>query len=103
MMGACLALAGGVDSGGRPRVVRSATVSRGTSVEVPAGRLSARWLGQDGRDLVGPSAEPKPNDVQDIHILLGGLAPRREVASVTVTGHGQHQWRMGTPQGPWGL
>jgi hypothetical protein len=52
---------------------------------------TARWLGQDGKDLVGPYAELRPSDVQDVHIALAGLPPR-PIARVTVVGQGGGQW-----------
>ncbi|MFI5459834.1 MAG: hypothetical protein ACHRXM_30805 [Isosphaerales bacterium] len=64
-------------------------------------RFSARWIGQDGHDHVGPSNQLKPSDVQDIHIALGGLDPRREVVFVDVTGHGGDQWRYETQASCW--
>jgi hypothetical protein len=111
MMAACLVLADGMGwdgragaaDSGRAKILRPAAGTRSTRGAMPAGRLSARWIGQDGRDLVGPSTGASPNDVQDVHILLGGLPPRREVATITLTGHGQHQWLLNTPRGSWGL
>ena len=41
--------------------------------------LSARWLGQDGHDYVGPNERLAPSDIQDIHIAIAGLDPGREV------------------------
>lgn len=61
----------------------------------PAGK----WLGQDGHDVVGPSSQAKPSDVQDIHILLGNLPPR-EIVSVRVQGEGGDEWAYRIP-GPW--
>jgi len=66
----------------------------------PAG-LQARWIGQDGQDYAGPSNQLKPSGVQDIHIELGGLDPRREVVFVDVTGYGGDQWRFEAQPGCW--
>ena len=56
-------------------------------------RFSVRWIGQDGHDYVGPGNQLKPSDIQDIHLELGGLDPRREVVFVDVTGTGTDQWQ----------
>ncbi|MDR3635092.1 MAG: hypothetical protein P4L84_14905 [Isosphaeraceae bacterium] len=61
----------------------------------PAGK----WLGQDGHDVVGPSSEVKPSDVQDMHILLGNLPPRN-IVSVRVLGEGGDEWAYPS-RGPW--
>src|SRR5689334_843613 len=53
----------------------------------------ARWVGQDGHDYVGPNNRPEPSDVQDVHIILGGLDPAREVVFIDVTNDGDKtQW-----------
>jgi hypothetical protein len=57
-------------------------------------RLTARWIGQDGHDFVGPGSQAQPSDVEDVHIELAGLDPRREVVFVDVTGDGGDQWRF---------
>jgi hypothetical protein len=59
-----------------------------------AGRLAARWLGQDQHDYVGPHSRLEASDVQDIHIALAGLDPRREVVFVEINGHGGDQWEF---------
>jgi hypothetical protein len=64
-------------------------------------RPTARWLGQDGKDLVGPRSEPGPSDVQDLHIRLAGLPPGREVAKLIVRGQGGDEWQYQGPFGPW--
>ncbi len=55
-------------------------------------KLSARWVGQDGRDLVGTSIHAGPNDVQDIHIVLAGLPPARAITKLKITGLGGAVW-----------
>ena len=50
-----------------------------------SGRFSARWVGQDGHDYVGPSDKLGPSDIQDIHIAIAGLDPRREVVFLEVS------------------
>ncbi len=65
-----------------------------TSSMAQTGRLTGRWLGQDGRDYCGEVTNAiKPNGVQDVHITLAGLPPGREIASVQVNGHGSDEWR----------
>ena len=57
-------------------------------------RITGRWLGQDGHDYCGEITNAiKPNGMQDVHIALTGLPPRREIASVKVNGHGADEWR----------
>ncbi|WP_337174760.1 hypothetical protein [Paludisphaera sp.] len=43
-----------------------------------------RWIGQDGKDFVGPHNRVEPSDVQDVHLAITGLDPRREVAYIEV-------------------
>ena len=56
-------------------------------------RLGARWLGQDRHDYCGAKDAIKPNGIQDVHIVLGGLPPRREVRAAWVYGHGAGEWQ----------
>jgi hypothetical protein len=69
-------------------------------VAAPGGP-SGIWIGQDGHDLVGPSCEPKPSGVQDIHIVLDGLPPARGVVHAIITGHGADEWQFQGKWGPW--
>jgi hypothetical protein len=62
---------------------------------------SATWVGQDGRDLVGPSSEGKPSDVPDIHIALSGLPPGRTIVEAKITMEGGGHWQYGGNPGPW--
>lgn len=48
------------------------------------GTPTARWIGQDGKDFVGPHNRVEPSDVQDVHIAIAGLDPRREVKFIEV-------------------
>jgi hypothetical protein len=66
-----------------------------------ATRPGARWLGQDGRDLVGPSPKLEPSDVQDIHVSIRGLPANKQVVRVTMKGHGGSQWDYNGPYGSW--
>ena len=63
--------------------------------------VSGSWIGQDGHDVVGPSSEVKPSDVQDIHIVLDGLPPARTVVHAIVTGLGADEWQYQGKWGPW--
>jgi len=50
--------------------------------------LRARWLGQDGRDLVGPS---------DVHLDLGGLPAGRSVTSAVLSDQAGVSWAYARP------
>lgn len=65
------------------------------------GRLSARWIGQDGHDFVGPNSELKPSDVQDMVIQISGLPARLALTKLVVKGHGGDEWQWNGPNGPW--
>ena len=46
----------------------------GSAAYGQAGRGPAvRWVGQDGKDFVGPHNRMEPSDVQDVHIAIAGL------------------------------
>ncbi len=77
--------------------VRLAYYQRGRA----SGGFQARWFGQDGQDHVGPSNKLEPSDVQDIHISLGGLDPRRKVVFVDVMADGGDQWQYGKESSAW--
>jgi hypothetical protein len=56
--------------------------------------LSALWLGQDGGDYVGTEGtlvQQSPNEYQDVHLRLAGLASKA-VAQVDVERHGGGGW-----------
>ena len=67
--------------------------------------LTARWLGQDGQDLISPSPAPAPapNQVQDIHLQVTGLPAGRQVARARLTGLGGGEWVFNEPGGHWRL
>ena len=58
-------------------------------------RLSARWVGQDGHDYVGPTERPGASDIQDIHIALSGLDPAKKVAFLEVRTTNGNYWQFG--------
>ncbi len=70
-------------------------------LEAAQQRVTARWLGQDENDLVGPRSEPGPSDVQDIHIRLEGLPANRPVKTVVVRGEGGDEWQYNGKYGPY--
>lgn len=65
------------------------------------GRLAGVWVGQDGRDFVGPSTEASPSGVQDIHIRLTGLPARVGIERAEIRGFGGDEWQFQGPYGPW--
>lgn len=69
--------------------------------EMQRGRLSGRWMGQDGHDFVGPNSSLAPSDVQDIHIRLAGLPANRGVKHAVIRGLGGDEWQFEGPYGPW--
>ena len=74
----------------RPRFA----IRLGAAAQPRSSRLSARWLGQDGHDYVGPHERLAPSDIQDIHIAIAGLDPRREVVFVEVRSTNGNFWRF---------
>ncbi len=77
--------------------IRLAAYQRGRS-----GRgLTVRWLGQDGKDFTGPAERLEPDDIQDIHLALGGLDSRREITFVDITAPGGHRWQFHPTAGIW--
>jgi hypothetical protein len=61
-------------------------------------RVVGRWHGQDRHDYTGNTSAVGPNGVQDIHIALGGLPPRHEIALAVITGHGADEWKYRDPK-----
>ena len=57
-----------------------------------APRLSARWIGQDGKDFVGSEGTPGPSDFQDVHVAVRGLPQGRAIAEVLLKGAGHGAW-----------
>lgn len=65
--------------------------------------IKGRWLGQDRHDYCGAEGNSiQPNGVQDIHIALSGLPPRREIVSAAITGHGSDEWQYRGVQNQFG-
>jgi hypothetical protein len=63
---------------------------------------SARWIGQDGHDYVGPSNRLEPSEVQDMHIALSGLDPQKEIEFIDVTTEkGGDQWQYNAQSFSW--
>jgi hypothetical protein len=65
--------------------------------------FSGRWLGQDGKDLVGPSSAVAPNDVQDVHIALSGLPKDSPIEWATLQGLGGGSWAYNVQPASWRL
>ena len=63
--------------------------------------FSARWIGQDGNDYVGGTDRREPNDKQDAHIAISGLAADREITFVDVTVPKDHRWQYNPVPGFW--
>jgi hypothetical protein len=76
-------------------------IRRVVLIQERSSRLSARWLGQDGHDYAGPNDRLAPSDIQDIHIALAGLEPRRNVVSVEVKSANGNLWRSDDKPGAW--
>lgn len=64
-------------------------------------KLSAQWLGQDGRDLTSPSSTLAPNDVQDVHIVVSNIPADRTIASGVLMGYGGGEWHYNGDGGSW--
>ena len=62
---------------------------------------TATWLGQDGHDLVGYSAQPGGNGVQDIHIAIAGLPAGRTITYADVGGLGGGDWQYNGSPSTW--
>src|SRR4051794_31406580 len=63
---------------------------------------AVRWVGQDGHDYVGPNNRLEPSDIQDMHLAISGLQPRREITFVDVTtGQGGDQWQYNAQSFAW--
>src|SRR5262245_47237881 len=68
----------------------------------PLGSFTARWVGQDGHDYVGPNNLLQPSDVQDMHIALSGLNSAQDVVFVDVTTpSGGDQWQYNAQSFAW--
>ncbi len=102
LMAAC-AVSQGADSVSTAAQAKSSRqlIRRTSSFQDRSSRLSARWIGQDGHDYVGPSERPAPSDIQDIHIALAGLDPSHEVVFVEVKSTNGNFWRFDDKPGAW--
>jgi len=95
-----------VDSGmiGKWLLVFVTTGTATAQVSIPGTTISVRWIGQDGHDYVGPNNGLHPSDVQDMHLVLAGLDPKREITFVDVTtadGPGRDQWQYNAHSFAW--
>jgi hypothetical protein len=80
---------------GRDMTIRAQGGKADPNLRTAAARFEARWVGQDRRDLVGPSPNAGPDGVQDVHIALAKLAAKEEVRSILITGPGDLRWQYG--------
>lgn len=65
------------------------------------GGVTGRWMGQTGRDLVGPSSQPAPDGVEDVQVALKGLPANRSIRSAVLTGLGGGEWTYNRPGNSW--
>jgi hypothetical protein len=75
------------------------TVAGGTAdpnLRMPPYLVSAGWVGQDGRDLTGPSPGVGPDGHVDAHVTVANLFPATAVATVALTDSAGHGWESGT-------
>lgn len=97
LCGAVAAAESPAESRGVPIPVHRAGYQPGRS----AGGLTVRWMGQDGHDFVSSSQRFEPNEVQDIHLAVGGLDPRHEVVFIDIVIPSGHHWQYHPPGGNW--
>ena len=91
MMTAALVIASTASAAARPAQVRQS-----------GSQPSVKWVGQDGHDYVGPNNRPEPSEIQDMHFILSGLDPQREISFVDVTtGQGGDQWQYNARSFAW--
>ena len=91
MMTAALVIASTASEAARPAQVRQT-----------GSQPSVKWVGQDGHDYVGPNNRPEPSEIQDMHLVLSGLDPQREISFVDVTtGQGGDQWQYNARSFAW--
>ncbi|QEH36819.1 hypothetical protein OJF2_54040 [Aquisphaera giovannonii] len=83
-----------------PAVVEAQSSPRQRSARAP----SIRWIGQDGHDYVAPNNRREPSGVQDVHLVLEGLDPAREVTHVDVKAESPwNEWEYDRPNFSWKL
>jgi hypothetical protein len=66
-----------------------------------AAQPGVRWVGQDGHDFVGPNNRLEPSEIQDIHLVLDGLDPQREIVFIDVTSSQHDQWQYNAQSFSW--
>jgi hypothetical protein len=79
----------------------TAELARNARPSASLPRLIGKWLGQDGHDFVGPSAQPAPSGVQDLHIRIEGIPRGIQIRSGLIQGHGGDEWQFGGVNGSW--
>ena len=73
-------------------------VPRGLAEALPA--LHGVYLGQDGHDYCSPSNRLGPDDIQDLHLRLEGLAADQEIVEANFTRAAGGQWTYWTDPRP---
>ncbi len=63
------------------------------NLRMPGTGIESRWIGQDKHDRCGPTENPGPDGVQDVHIALNKLAAKDEVKSILVVGPHDLKWQ----------
>jgi hypothetical protein len=66
-----------------------------TNLFMPQVVLQARWIGQDGHDLTGPTADVGPDGFQDARIDLAGLSKRLEIQALRIEADNGDHWECG--------
>jgi hypothetical protein len=75
------------------------------STEEAATTPTARWIGQDRQDFVQVGSAQGPNGVQDIHIRLAGLSPKKDIKQLRIISRvPPRAWRLDPSGSPdWSL
>jgi hypothetical protein len=64
-------------------------------LRVPAAAVAAQWVGQDGRDCVGPGPSVGPDGIQDVRIRIGKLGVKVPIRSIRVDSAAGLHWEFG--------
>jgi len=91
-----------------PRSIALADLQKLTfveSAEEASTTPTARWIGQDRQDFVQVGSAQGPNGVQDIHIRLTGISPKKEIKQLRIISRvPPRAWRLDPSGSPdWSL